>query len=308
MESLTAWANQLGYMVWWDIVEAYHYGSCSTRPRVYILGVRIFATNSGFSQLPKVLTDAQGIKTEERYTFPAWWHQIGLFMQDLQVEPLPFVSFFLPLHDERRHARRAQPEAGSSDKAAQKNKKDSELTWETDHCCKYQQVGLEWPPQFDPTFSTKVSHLCRRKAELVWYFEKTTEPDLLTEAFVDINQSINWCSLTVGKLGCLVSTSHVWCFGRKMNSDVSLAGDAKAGLDLAGEEALAIQGFRLGSQDRALLDRLTPQQQMDLAGNAFNGAAAVACFTALMCSAPWGQVFKAGHDGDMSAHGGRRGR
>ena len=65
------------------------------------------------------------------------------------------------------------------------------------------QISASWlgvAPQFDPTFEVKVSHLGRRKADIVWYFEKVTEADLLTKAFAVINLSIHWCSLTVGKL------------------------------------------------------------------------------------------------------------
>ena len=141
----------------------------------------------------------------------------------------------------------------------------------------------------------------------MWYFEKVTEADLLTKGFADINLSINWCSLTVGKPACLVSSSHVWCFGRKVDSNVVHAGDGEAVLDLAGEEALAIQGYGLASQDKAFLATRTPQENMKLVGNAFNGAAAVACFTASMCCVPWGQVFKASNDGDMSAEEGNEG-
>ena len=92
-----------------------------------------------------------------------------------------------------------------------------------------------------------------------------------------------------------------------MDSDVAHAGDEEAGLDLAGEEALAIQGYGLASQDKAFLATRTPQEKIELAGNAFNGAAAVACFTASMCCVPWGQVFKSSNDEDMSAEEGNEG-
>ena len=154
---------------------------------------------------------------------------------------------------------------------------------------------------FGPAFESKVSHLGRRKAEIVWYFEETTDAEVLTNAFADLNYSLNWCKLSVGKMHCLVSSSHVWCFGRRVDTDLVQPGDEEAGLDLAGEEALAIQGYGLRAQNVTFMDTKTPQEKMALAGNAFNGAAISACFMAFVCCAPWAQAFTIGTCSEESA-------
>ncbi len=70
----------------------------------------------------------------------------------------------------------------------------------------------------------------------------------------DINFTIAWSKLTHGRTACLVGSSHVWCFGRSIDSDSGTID----GIDLAGEEALALQGFSLQAQNQEVVSTMPP--------------------------------------------------
>ena len=130
-------------------MEAHEYGSCSTRPRVYILAVRCFQPHSQFSQLPQAGTDTTGKPDVQTYEFPQWWHQISVMMDELKVMPPLVSAFFLPLGHAARMDWREHPAHGSIDnpEVNKKSKQKAERPlWETDHIGAYQEAGLAWPP------------------------------------------------------------------------------------------------------------------------------------------------------------------
>ena len=89
----------------------------------------------------------------------------------------------------------------------------------------------------------------------------------------------------------------MWCFGRTTASDEGNDDGAvwtTAGLDLAGEEAMCLQGFNIAALKDEFLQSYTPQDLMELAGNSFNGFVCCACITSLILAGPWDDLF--GHD------------
>ena len=141
------------------------------------------------------------------------------------------------------------------------NRRTEDLLWETDHCAKF-QANLVWPPTFDEGFARKTSHLGRRMQEIIWYIENTVSADLLPATTADINYSINWVNTHQNKISCIVGTSHFWLFGRSFENNTI---DMDAGLELAGHEALALQGYSISSQSEAFVSTLKPQDQTLLA-------------------------------------------
>ena len=91
--------------------------------------------------------------------------------------------------------------------------------------------------------------------------------------FCDINYSIGWSRVMAGHISCLVGSSRIWCFGRApLPEKDGQDPEAWQGMELAGEEALHLQGFSLSRQNSKFInDNMTPRELMDLAGNAFNG-------------------------------------
>lgn len=131
--------------------------------------------------------------------------------------------------------------------------------WEADHLAKYQEAQWEWPPQFDQAFEDKTSHVSRRVAEVIFYWEKMFK-GFLSEGFIDVNLSINWGGgVSIKHLPCLACSSRIWCFGRNSHSDCVHAHEG-GGMELVGEEALAMQGYSLQSQERSFTDRKTMQE------------------------------------------------
>ena len=129
--------------------------------------------------------------------------------------------------------------------------------WESDHLSAFTEAGLAWPPTLTDEFRRKTAHLCRRRVELVYFLEQTLPWGVLKHSYADINYSTNWISVATGKLQCLVVSSHIWCFGRAMHAyDES---QEKAGIDLAPEEALALQGWSLCSLSPTFLASTSPQ-------------------------------------------------
>jgi len=98
-----------------------------------------------------------------------------------------------------------------------------------------------------------------------------------------------------------VGSSHVWCFGRKFDSDRTCPGDLDAGLDLCGKEALAAQGYISEAQNSFFLKDCRPQDMMELAGNAFNACVVSACITSMMAVAPWSDIFDSDRSGSTIA-------
>eukprot|EP00974_Lingulodinium_polyedra_P100394 9724777-Lingulodinium_polyedra.AAC.1 len=118
--------------------------------------------------------------------------------------------------------------------------------YEVDHLQKFEEVGEPWPPTFSPAFKAKVGHMPRRMAEIIFFHEVSTIPSLQEPGasfFCDANYSIGWSRVAVERTPCLVGSSRIWCFGRQAGMQES------AGIELAGEEALNLQGFSLSKQN-----------------------------------------------------------
>ena len=88
-------------------------------------------------------------------------------------------------------------------------------------------------------------------------------------------------------LPCLVGCSHIWLYGYGAGGPDK---EDLPGRDLAGEEALALQGLPWQWQRRACADRVSPSDLMDLAGNAFCGAVCSAVLLTALCHCPWAEV------------------
>lgn len=249
--------NKHGYIFWTGTLDALSFGFPTARERCYALGIRVKPPSEEFSQLPKTL---EGQTEPVLFEFPVWWHELHNLFQELRLDaPLPISRFLLQHCSELRSRWKQFPGQGSVDKPMMDNKKSKSSAvaapeWETDHLTAFQERGLPWPPNFSNEFTDKTSHLCRRKAEIVWYYENTESSEELVDALCDINFSIAWSKLTHGRTACLVGSSHVWCFGRSFDSDFGTVD----GIDLAGEEALALQGFSLQAQNQEVVSTMPP--------------------------------------------------
>ncbi len=257
LDTIIKWGNTLGYILWPAVLEASDYGSPAPRPRQYILGFHTKQPDPNFTQLHPVI---KGQTEPESYIFPRWWYELHTIMEEFKVEALPIQEYFLPLGDPNRGEWKAYPQRSSIDLPLEPKKgKSEDPQWEADHCTAYQQGNLIWPPTFPPSFAEKTSHLGRRMAELVWYYEQITAQEVLVRSFLDINFSMSWARISTDRPGCLVCSSHIWCFGRSRNNDLAKPGDEDAGMELCGEEALAIMGFSLPALNRAFTSLCHPR-------------------------------------------------
>ena len=68
---------------------------------------------------------------------------------------------------------------GSVDEPMNVNPKrqKTDAQWEADHISAFGEAQLEWPPNFSTDFEQKTSHLSRRVAEVVWYWEHISSKD-----------------------------------------------------------------------------------------------------------------------------------
>ena len=256
--------NKQGYIFWTDILDAHTYGFPVARERCYALGVRVLPPDESFTQLPQKV---QGQDETILFEFPSWWHELHNVMQELKLRtPLMINRFFLNHMDERRSRWQHFPALGSLDRPTPEPKKNKTgnhavALWEADHLTAFQEAHLPWPPIFTEKFTDKTRYLCRRKAEIVWYYENSRDKEVLADAFCDINYSIAWSKLTISRTACLVGSSHVWCFGRSVDCDFM---GEQQGLDLAGEEAMALQGFSVQSQNKTTTGEISPQDTVPL--------------------------------------------
>ena len=215
------WGNRLGYVFWCGLLEATEFGSSTVRTRQYMVGFRCRDPDAHFTQLP--VKNKNG-EMEELFELPSWHAELSNMLGELKVAPLPTAMHFLPLSDSRRVIWRSYPMEGSVLKvtaaASEGNfvKSDRDPLWEADHLSKFTEVGIHWPPQFTDQFIEKTAHLCRHKAELVYFMEQTVPWDTLKHSYADINYTINWIKLATGKLKCLVGSLHVWYFGRALGT------------------------------------------------------------------------------------------
>jgi site-specific DNA-cytosine methylase len=292
--------NSLGYIVLDRVLRAQDYGAPHNRDRYYLLGFLV--GREGLQQKQC----AMGLDG-----FPVWWHYAASLLRELQIEPLPISRFLLPVGDERLQRWAAAPAASSaaaSGGGSKLPKKDKgEKVYDVDHLQAYGQADLEWPPQFSEEFQKQTGHLTRRMQEIIWYHMHLIHKGMagskkeLPSSFMDINYSISWARMVEDRVPCLVGSSRIWCFSPQGN-DVALQA---AGRDMAGEEALALQGFSIQAQNPAVLKGFMPKELMDLAGNAFNGAVCAAVVTVLLSCCPWSLALEAQQPLDCdSAHPG----
>ena len=93
---------------------------------------------------------------------------------------------------------------------------------------------------------------------MIWFLEQTLPDGARPRTTCDIKYSINWAHAILGKVSCLVGTSHVWLFGRTLVADT---GDHIhiCGGELVGEEVLYLQGFSFSAQEASFFDKYSPQ-------------------------------------------------
>lgn len=256
MDTIICRANALGYIMVPRTLEALDYGMSTSRSRVYIMGFRARSCDDDFCQLPQKVKSETGEETVEEFKFPSWWHEMQNVLDAVKCEQLPMSMHYLPLNDARRSrwvAAAAKQEEKKAVAAPQ---------WEADHCATFQQANLQWPPTFSASFERKTAHLGRRKAELVYFIENTRSAEDLSQTFADINMSIRWVCPKVGALPCLVGSSHIWCFGRKVGSDKFVGGGE--GMDLPPDEALSVQGFSHTMLLSAFMESHSPQEHVSV--------------------------------------------
>lgn len=272
--------NKMGYLCLPILLDSLDYGACTSRPRQYVFA---FLVQGPDKQLSQLQTETDHSK---EFEFPAWWHDCRDLMEVLKVDPLPREDFLLPPGHHLCKQWKKHPQIGSLDRP--NTAATSECIWEADHCSAFQQASVPWPPVFSAAFSLKTSHLCRRKAELVYYFEQTVPKTSLKDCSVDVNYSINWARPWFSSFGCIVGTTHTWCFGRSLG-DLQVDDD-DLGVDLVGEEMLSLQCFPLTDLNFELTSQRNPQELIELAGNAFNGAVVAASLLAMITAAPWDEI------------------
>ena len=272
----------MGYESLPMLLEAVQYGSCCSRGRLYVLAFLVRGPDDEGLQMPTAPEAA------EEDGLQGWRRDCRDLLEVTKVEPLPREDFFLPVGHHLSKQWKQHPQLGSLDRP--NPGASSKCVWEADHCSAFQQAAIPWPPVFSPAFSMKTSHLCRRKAEVVYYFEHTLPKTSLHDCSVDINYSINWARPWFGKFGCIVGTSHTWCFGRSLDAHNVPVADEEVGLDLSGEEMLSLQCFPLPDLDFSTTSKYSPQELTELAGNAFNGAVVAAALLAMITAAPWDQI------------------
>ena len=67
LDVLISLLNKKGYIFLAVLTEASEWGSCTSRPRYYIMGMRVLMEDDTFSQLPQPVPGSEEVKT---YTFP----------------------------------------------------------------------------------------------------------------------------------------------------------------------------------------------------------------------------------------------
>ena len=184
-------------------------------------------------------------------------------MTAIKIDPLPVSRFFTPEGDSRRRQIKDFPQCGSLDRSmshgpdAKRRSVDNEK-WEADRLTAFSHAQLAWPPEFSPEFAEKTSHLGRRACEVVWYWERVCSPEQLVNAYVDIHMGINFGrGLVQGLVPCIARSSRIWCFDRSVESDDTPAHHG-GGIEMAGCELLALQGFSLQSQSSTLAVSTSP--------------------------------------------------
>ena len=265
LQLITEWANDLGYVIFSQLLDSCHYGVPQHRPRYYVFGFFVGNERSepgtGFNQ------------TDEDYIFPQWIHRVPAYLTEMQCDMLPVERFLLE-SDKPRGAQLWEPD---DDKQPVEDSGGKKPKFEVDHCHLFQQDSVQWPPVFTDTFIAKTRHLPHRKKEVLFYHEHMLGgvDTLQEETYLDLNYSIKWCRAREAVLPCIVSTSFPWRM--------------KAGMELLGEELLCMQGFSYNIQQRAAVGGrpFSQSEKTDLAGNAFNGAVLLSVMTSAMAAYPW---------------------
>ena len=262
LETVVKRLNNMGYVVLARILSAQKYGFPQSRDRWWILGF---------------LTSAEGIdQSQKGFVLPPFVIEVQSILQQLEVEMLPLSSFLrytgvCPWIAEFESR-------GGKDPLTKKAKSGGAVKdqYTVSTLQEYENQGFAWPPNCNAEFQFYTRHLGDRQRQSIWFWERMLEKHAGdfhgSVASVDVNMSCEWQHVQKDLVPCLVSTSRTWLI-RQMRL-------------MSGMEALNLQGFSYQFQ-QVCDPPLTCREQVDLAGNAFNGGVCEAVLFALVVGSDW---------------------
>jgi hypothetical protein len=140
----------------------------------------------------------------------------------------------------------------------------------------YRASNLHYPPELTLRYTADQLHtlmmLPQRCREIVYFWDQIKPvPENAEEEVLDLGQSINRIPHCSNAVPCILPNSILWLRRRFRVVEPN--------------EALHLQGIPLLGYPR--LDKWSPAELMDLAGNAFCGVNALAIFIAALTAYVW---------------------
>ena len=258
--------NMMGYVVSSQILSAQKYGYPQSRDRWWILGF--------------LISEGPTNQSDEDFVMPAFVKEMETVLQQLEIESLPLDRFLID--DDKCPWAQEFDMRGGEHAVAKKPKLGVSLAddkYKVDLLQAFENEGFSWPPVYDDDFLVYTRHLPERKKQSIWFWEKLLQKHSQDvgdrETSVDTNLSCDWQNVQLNMVPCLVSTSSIWLLKRNRL--------------LTGKEALGLQGFGYNFLDECD-PPLANREEVDLAGNAFNGGVCLAVMLALVLSADWSSI------------------